>query len=217
MDGKHQVALEALKYIREGNVVGLGSGTTASEFIRELGKSAIKDKIIGVATSTSSDNLARELGIKTVDIDDVDWIDITVDGADEVDGDLNILKGGGGQLTREKMVWKKSRKYLVIVTAEKLVARIPDKRGIPVEIIHFGHRTTMKNLELLGLHCKLREGFVTDNGNLICDCTVHDPVDLLSLEGKIKTITGVVESGLFLGGKKTVLVAGESGVREIGV
>ncbi|MEM4212764.1 MAG: ribose 5-phosphate isomerase A, partial [Thermoplasmatales archaeon] len=132
MDGKHQVALEALKYIREGNVVGLGSGTTASEFIRELGKSAIKDKIIGVATSTSSDNLARELGIKTVDIDDVDWIDITVDGADEVDGDLNILKGGGGQLTREKMVWKKSRKYLVIVTAEKLVARIPDKRGIPV-------------------------------------------------------------------------------------
>ncbi|MEM4090076.1 MAG: ribose-5-phosphate isomerase A, partial [Thermoplasmatales archaeon] len=85
MDKKLQVALEAIKYIAEGNVVGLGSGTTASEFIKELAKSRQKDKIVGVATSISSENLARGLGIKTVNIDDVDWIDITVDGADEVD------------------------------------------------------------------------------------------------------------------------------------
>ncbi|MEM0128074.1 MAG: ribose-5-phosphate isomerase RpiA [Thermoplasmatales archaeon] len=215
MDKKLQVALEAIKYIAEGNVVGLGSGTTASEFIKELAKSRQKDKIVGVATSISSENLARGLGIKTVNIDDVDWIDITVDGADEVDRDLNILKGGGGQLTREKMVWKKSKRYLVIITDEKLVTKIPEKRGIPVEIMQFGHATIIKNIELLGLKCKLREGFITDNGNMICDCTRSDKGNVESLDLKIKGITGVVETGLFLGGKKTVLVSTENEIRKI--
>jgi len=216
MDKKTLVAVEALKHISEGNVVGLGSGTTASQFIMELGKSNLRDKIVGVATSIASENLAREAGLKTVDIDDVDWIDVTVDGADEVDRDLNILKGGGGQLTREKIVWKKSRKYVVIITDDKLVTRIPEKRGIPIEIIHFGKFTTMKKLESLGLNCKLREGFITDNGNVICDCFPSEMENLEALEGRIKAVSGVVESGLFLGGNKTILVADNDRIRVIG-
>ncbi|MGC8644738.1 MAG: ribose-5-phosphate isomerase RpiA [Thermoplasmata archaeon] len=213
MDKKAMVAIEAVKYIGDGDVVGLGSGTTASQFIRELGKSQMRDKIVGVPTSIASENLAREVGLKTVDIDDIDWIDITVDGADEVDRDMNILKGGGGQLTREKIVWKKSKKYLIIITDDKLVARIPEKRGIPVEILHFGRGTTMRNLEAVGLSCKLREGFVTDNGNAVCDCFPQDKDDLVELHGKIKAVTGVIETGLFLGGKKTILVSTGSEIR----
>ncbi|MCL5874616.1 MAG: ribose-5-phosphate isomerase RpiA [Candidatus Thermoplasmatota archaeon] len=207
MDKKEQVAREALNYISVGNVVGLGSGTTASQFIKILGTSPIKNKIVGVATSLSSDKLAREAGIKTVDIDSVDWIDVTVDGADEVDSNLNILKGGGGQLTREKKVRNKSKNYIVIISDEKLVSTIPEKFPIPVEVLPFGHRTTMKEMESLGMKCKFRGDFVTDNGNLICDCKLLESCDLQTLDQQIKSITGVVETGLFLGGNKTVLVS----------
>ncbi|MCL4412294.1 MAG: ribose-5-phosphate isomerase RpiA [Candidatus Thermoplasmatota archaeon] len=207
MDKKEQVAREALNYILKGDVVGLGSGTTASQFIKLLGQSDIKDSIVGVATSTASEKLAREVGIKTVDIDAVDWISLTVDGADEVDKNLNILKGGGGQLTREKKVRNKSKNYLVIVSDDKLVERIGNRFPIPVEVLPFGHETTKKELEGLGLTCQFRGDFVTDNGNLICDCKPLTRLDLNKTDQQLKIITGVVETGLFLGGKKTVLVS----------
>lgn len=213
MDKKEQVAKEALNFLAQGNVVGLGSGTTASKFINILGSSSLKEKIVGVATSLSSEKLAREVGIKIVDIDSVDWIDVTVDGADEVDTDLNILKGGGGQLTREKKVRNKSKNYVVIVSDEKVVPKIPYKFPVPVEVIHFGHETTKKEIESLGMTCRLREGFVTDNGNLIYDCTQNEKVDLQLLNKQIKEITGVIETGLFLGGKKTVLVSDGTDVK----
>jgi ribose 5-phosphate isomerase A len=207
MDKKEHVAREALRFISEGNVVGLGSGTTASQFIKILGADKIKNKIVGVATSLSSDKLAREVGIKTVDIDSVDWIDVTIDGADEVDSNLNVLKGGGGQLTREKKVRNKSKNYVVIISNEKLVSTIPEKFSIPVEVMPFGHRTTMKELESLGMKCVLREDFLTDNGNLIYDCRLVERCDLQKLDQQVKLITGVIETGLFLGGNKTVLVS----------
>ena len=207
MDKKEQVAREALKFIVQGNVVGLGSGTTASRFIEVLGGSDIRGKIVGVSTSISSSKLAREVGIKTVDIDTVDWIDITIDGADEVDKNLNILKGGGGMLTREKKVRNKSRNYVVIISDEKLVDTIPTKFPIPIEVLSFGKNTTLKEIEAIGMVCHFREGFITDNGNLICDCKPLDKFDLQELDHRIKGITGVVETGLFLGGKKTVLVS----------
>jgi ribose 5-phosphate isomerase A len=213
MDKKEQVAKEALNFLAQGNVVGLGSGTTASKFISILGSSSVKDKIVGVATSLASEKLAREVGIKIVDIDSVDWIDVTVDGADEVDSDLNILKGGGGQLTREKKVKNKSKTYIVIISDEKVVPRIPHKFPIPVEVIHFGHDTTKKDLEALGMSCRFRADFITDNGNLICDCTPTEKVDLQFLNKRIKEITGVVETGLFLGGKKTILVSNGTEVK----
>ncbi len=207
MDKKEQVAREALNYILKGDVVGLGSGTTASQFIKLLGQSDIKDSIVGVATSTASEKLAREVGIKTVDIDAVDWISLTVDGADEVDKSLNVLKGGGGQLTREKKVRNKSKNYLVIVSDDKLVERIGNRFPIPVEVLPFGHETTKKELEGLGLTCQFRGDFVTDNGNLICDCKPLTRLDLNKTDQQLKLITGVVETGLFLGGKKAVLVS----------
>lgn len=207
MDKKEQVARAALGYISSGNVVGLGSGTTASHFIKLLGGSSLRDEVVGVATSISSDKLAREVGIKTVDIDSIEWIDITVDGADEVDKELNILKGGGGQLTREKKVRNKSKNYLIIVSDEKIVEAIPERLPIPVEVLPFGNRTTMKEMESLGLKCKLREGFVTDNGNIIYDCKMEERSDINKLDQQIKLITGVIETGLFLGGRKVVLVS----------
>jgi ribose 5-phosphate isomerase A len=207
MDKKEQVAMEAQKYIKEGDIVGLGSGTTASLFIRLLGKSNLKDRIVGVATSIASEKIAREVGIQTVDIDSVDWIDITVDGADEVDNDLNILKGGGGQLTREKKVRKKSKKYVIIISDEKLVQKIPERIGIPIEVLPFAHNTTLKDLEELGMTCKFRRDYITDNGNLICDCKPLEKFDLEKLDQKIKGITGVVETGLFLKGEKIILVS----------
>ncbi len=207
MDKKEHVAMEALNYILPGDVVGLGSGTTASQFIKLLGASSLKDGIVGVATSINSERLAGEVGIKTVDIDTVDWVSVTVDGADEVDRNLNILKGGGGQLTREKKVRNKSKNYLVIVTDEKMVERIGDRFPIPVEVLSFGHSTTKKEIEQLGMICQFRKGFVTDNGNLICDCKTLTKFDLQRLDQQIKLITGVVETGLFLGGNKTILVS----------
>ena len=207
MDKKEQVAKEALSFIVQGNVVGLGSGTTASQFIKILGKSGLKDKIVGVATSLNSDKLAREVGLRTVDIDSVDWIDVTVDGADEVDKDLNILKGGGGHLTREKKVRNKSKNYVIIVSDEKIVTRLAEKFPIPVEVLPFGHKTTLKELESIGMSCKFREDFITDNGNMICDCKPLEKFDLQNLHFRMKEIAGVVETGLFLGGEKTVLVS----------
>ncbi len=207
MDKKEHVAREALNYILPGDVVGLGSGTTASQFIKLLGASNLKDRVVGVATSINSERLAREVGIKTVDIDTVDWISVTVDGADEVDRSLNILKGGGGQLTREKKVRNKSKNYLVIVTDEKMVEGIGDRSPIPVEVLSFGHNTTKKEIEQLGMTCQFRNDFITDNGNLICDCKTLTKFDLRRLEQQIKSITGVVETGLFLGGNKTILVS----------
>lgn len=216
MDKKEMVAREALNYVSQGNVVGLGSGSTASIFIKFLGSSSLREKVVGVATSLASENLAREVGIKTVDVDSVDWVDVTVDGADEVDKDLNILKGGGGQLTREKKVRNKSKNYVVIISDEKLVPKIPNRFPIPVEVLPFGHVTTKKEIEELGLLCQLREGFVTDNGNLIYDCRPIEKFDLLGLHQAIKGITGVVETGLFLGGKKKVLISNGVEVKVLG-
>ncbi len=215
MDKKRHVAQEAVKYVKEGDVVGLGSGTTASEFIKILGESNLKTKVVGVATSIGSERLARNSGIKVVDIDSVQWIDICVDGADEVDEALDILKGGGGQLTREKKVRNKSKKYLIIVTDDKLVTKIPEKRGIAVEILQFGYRTTIDDLESLGMKCEFRENFVTDNGNFICDCRPLISIPLDSLGAKIKAITGVVEHGLFIGQEKTILISDGKTVRKL--
>jgi len=214
-DKKELVSREALKFVSKGSVVGLGSGTTASVFIELLAKSSLRDQVACVSTSYTTEILARDLGLKTVDIDSVDWIDITVDGADEVDEEMNILKGGGGALTREKKVAKKSREYVIIVSNDKLVKRIPEKRGIPVEILHFGHKTTMKEIESLGLRGKLRENFLTDNGNLVCDFLPVGEIDIRKVNGEIKSITGVVETGLFLDMKKIVLVSDGYSVKKL--
>ncbi len=207
MDKKILAAKEALKFISHGNVVGLGTGTTANEFIKLLATNEISKSIVGVATSINTENLARSLGIQMVDIDSVDRIDVTVDGADEIDPMGNLLKGGGGALTREKKVALSSRNYVIIVSDEKMVKKIPDHMGIPIEIIQFGKKKTIECIEDLKFICRLRENFITDNGNVVVDCIPTNDMDVTILNQQIKGLNGVVETGLFLKFKKTIIIS----------
>lgn len=207
MDKKLIAAKEALNFVSPGNVIGLGTGTTANEFIKLLSKSDLCKSVIGVATSINTENLATNLGIKIVDIDSVDKIDVTIDGADEVDPYGNILKGGGGALTREKKVALSSRDYVIIVSDEKMVQKIPDHMGIPIEILPFGKKKTIESIENLKFICRLRENFITDNGNFIVDCIPSNEIDLPVANREIKSLNGVVETGLFLNFKKTIIIS----------
>jgi ribose 5-phosphate isomerase A len=207
MDKKLMAAKEALKFVSPGNVIGLGTGTTANEFIKLLSKSDLRRSIIGVATSINTENLAMDLGIQIVDIDSVDKIDVTIDGADEIDPSGNILKGGGGALTREKKVALSSTNYVIIASDEKMVKKIPDHMGIPIEILPFGKKKTIESIENLKFICRLRENFITDNGNLVVDCIPSNEIDLSVANKEIKGLNGVVETGLFLNFKKTIIIS----------
>jgi len=207
MDKKLMAAKEALKFVSPGNVIGLGTGTTANEFIKLLSKSDLRRSIIGVATSINTENLAMDLGIQIVDIDSVDKIDVTIDGADEIDPSGNILKGGGGALTREKKVALSSMNYVIIASDEKMVKKIPDHMGIPIEILPFGKKKTIESIENLKFICRLRENFITDNGNLVVDCIPSNEIDLSVANKEIKGLNGVVETGLFLNFKKTIIIS----------
>ncbi len=198
---KKIVAERALMEIRPGDVVGLGTGTTAAEFIKLLGASEVAKKIVGVPTSLETEFLARSLGIKLVDINEVDHVDVTVDGADEVDPNKNLIKGGGGALTREKIVAHYSKKYIIIVTNEKMVPKIPFNHPIPIEVLPFSYAILKRELEYEGLMCLRRDKFITDNGNYILDCTPsnYENHDIFDLYRKIKLKQGVVECGIFTG------------------
>lgn len=215
MDKKVLAANEALKYIQPGNVVGLGTGTTATEFIKLLASSDLSKSIIGVATSINTENLAKNLGLQIVDIDSVESIDITVDGADEIDPAGNLLKGGGGALTREKKVALNSRDYIIIATNEKMVKKIPEHMGIPIEIIPFGKKKTVRSIEDLKFVCRIRDNFITDNGNVIVDCIPTKEIDLTTINQDIKNLNGVVETGLFLNFKKTIIISDGNAVKII--
>ncbi|MGC8546631.1 MAG: ribose-5-phosphate isomerase RpiA [Thermoplasmata archaeon] len=207
MDKKLMAAKEALNFVSPGNVIGLGTGTTANEFIKLLSKSDLCKSVLGVATSINTENLATNLGIKIVDIDSVDKIDVTIDGADEIDPSGNLLKGGGGALTREKKVALSSRNYVIIVSDEKMVKKIPDHMGIPIEILPFGKKKTIESIENLKFICRLRENFITDNGNFIVDCIPSNEIELSVANREIKSLNGVVETGLFLNFKKTIIIS----------
>ncbi|MGC8574863.1 MAG: ribose-5-phosphate isomerase RpiA [Thermoplasmata archaeon] len=207
MDKKLMAAKEALNFVSPGNVIGLGTGTTANEFIKLLSKSDLCKSVLGVATSINTENLATNLGIKIVDIDSVDKIDVTIDGADEIDPSGNLLKGGGGALTREKKVALSSRNYVIIVSDEKMVKKIPDHMGIPIEILPFGKKKTIESIENLKFICRLRENFITDNGNFIVDCIPSNEIELSVANREIKSLNGVVETGLFINFKKTIIIS----------
>lgn len=213
MDKKALAAAEALKYVRPGDVVGLGTGSTANEFIKLLAASDLGKSIVGVATSIHTENIARKLGIQIVDIDSVENIDITVDGADEIDLSGNLLKGGGGALTREKKVALNSREYIIIASDEKMVKKIPDHMGIPIEIIPYGKKKTTRAIEDLKFVCRFRENFITDNGNIIVDCIPIGEIDLISINKEIKGLNGVVETGLFLNFRKTIIISDGTNVK----
>jgi len=194
MHPRDRAAQAAVAHVTDGMIVGLGSGDTASRAIRMLAGRAIG----GVATSEKSAALARSVGIEVRAPDDVAAIDLTIDGADELDAQLRLIKGGGGAHTREKLVARASKQMIVVADADKRVARLGEHMRLPVEILPFAHAWTLARLDALGLPPIVRAGFVTDNGNLIADCALGPVDDLAALAARLKALPGVVEHGLFL-------------------
>jgi len=211
---KLQAAQAALEEIRDGMVVGLGSGSTASIFIRELGKAGVN--VVGIPTSEESRRIAEEVGVRLTSLKDHPHVDVTVDGADEVSPDLHLIKGLGGALVREKIVAHASHRVVIIVDESKLVARLGTKTVIPVEVIPLAVPRVL--LRLTGAQIREKNGqpFVTDNGNLILDWKHGAIEDPPALEKELKGMTGVVDSGIFTGVASVVIVAGSSGVRKLG-
>lgn len=205
------IAERALDWIAPGAVVGLGTGRAAGAFLSMLAaKISAGLYVRGVPTSEATANLARELGIPLVEFDAVEGIDVTVDGADEVDPELNLIKGLGGALLREKVVAAASKKLLILVQAEKCVDVLGARGILPVEVVRFAAQFSRRRLAELGLEGEIRlvadKPLVTDNGNLIVDCRVRPGTNLAALEPAIRRIPGVIDTGLFLGMADTVLV-----------
>ncbi|ACB39128.1 ribose 5-phosphate isomerase A [Pyrobaculum neutrophilum] len=221
--GKALVAREAVKYIKSGMVVGLGSGTTAREFIKALGELGPRDVAL-VATSVDSELLAVEVGLgdRLRPLWAVDRIDIAVDGADEVTEEKILLKGRGGALLREKVVDYMAERFLVLIEEHKLVQHIPARNPIPIEVVPWAWRSVARAVEAkFGGTAKLRQDgaklgpALTDNGNYLLDWTPPGPVEP-SLEEELKLIPGVVENGIFSKRRDaTVLVARGDGTLKV--
>ncbi len=216
MDKKKAAAEEAVKLVRDGMIVGLGTGSTANHAIEGLGRRVGEGlRIQGVATSKFTEQLARKVGISITTLEEVGEIDLTIDGADEVDRSFNLIKGMGGALLREKIVAFASKQEVIIVDDSKLVEVLGKKSPLPVEVVPFGHTKTRDALESLGCKASLKGGsapFLTDNGNLIYECRFEGIEDAEMLEAEIDLIPGVVESGLFIDLATTVVVASAKGV-----
>ncbi len=196
------LAERALRYVRPGQVLGLGTGRAAAAFIRALGASRLKVK--GIPTSEATAELARSVGIELGELDGTHAIDIDFDGADEVDPDLNLLKGRGGALVREKVIAAAARRRVILVGAEKLVGRLGERCSLPVEVIPFAAAFVQEELDEHGIRATIRMSengrrFRSDNGNCILDCEVGPIADAHRLEHEIHTLPGVVGTGLFLG------------------
>jgi len=219
-DPKALAAHEALRLVRPGMTVGLGTGSTATHFIEQLAVEVQVGRlhgVVGIPTSDRSDQLARLLGIPIVGFDTHPRCDLTVDGADEADGTLDLIKGLGGALLREKLVAQNSERLVIIVDASKRVARLGTKGPLPVEVTRFGLPAHERFVRDLGAEPTLRLGpdggpFVTDNGNHILDCRwpggVADPAAIASA---LSARAGIVEHGLFLGLAECLIVAHPDG------
>jgi ribose 5-phosphate isomerase A len=212
-DLKRQVAQAALKYAQEG-IIGVGSGSTVNFFIDCLKE--IKGKIDGaVAASEASAERLRQHGIRVFDLNSVDKLDVYVDGADEVTEHLHMIKGGGGALTREKIVAAVAKKFVCICDASKLVP-VLGKFPLPVEVIPMARSHVGREMLKRGAHPVLREKFTTDNGNLILDCHGLTLLDPPALEGELNSIAGVVTNGIFARRPADVLLLAEAtGVRTL--
>ena len=210
---KQQVAQAALKYAQEG-VIGVGSGSTVNFFIDSLAKQ--KHKIEGaVAASEASAERLKKHGIRVFDLNSVDRLDVYVDGADEVTEHLTMIKGGGGALTREKIVAAVAKQFVCICDASKLVP-VLGKFPLPLEVIPMARSYVARELVKMGGHPRLREGFTTDNGNVVLDCHGMTLLDPPRTEGELNQLAGVVTNGIFARRPADVLLLAEStGVRTI--
>jgi ribose 5-phosphate isomerase A len=221
MNPKQRAAEAAMGFLHGGMVIGLGTGSTADFFLQALG-GALKEgrlhNIVGVATSRQSERRSQELGIPLTTLAQSPRLDVTVDGADEVDPRLDLIKGLGGALLREKIVAQNSKRLIIIADASKAVPKLGTKSPLPVEVAQFAHETQEVFLKGLGATPTLRRNrdgatFVTDNGNYIFDCRFPSGIDdPHALSTALRERAGIVESGLFLGIAKVALIAGEKDV-----
>ena len=218
---REAAAREALKYVRSGQVVGVGTGSTAMLFLRELHKSIISgavSNVLLIPTSTETEIEIVRLGLANLLRYpwQVDRIDVAIDGADEVDGRKNLIKGGGAALTREKIIDYWAREFIVIVDETKVFDSIPSRHPIPIEVIPFAWSIVRTRLEELGGTAELRFGggkrgpVVTDNGNYIIDYMPRSVTNIEDLERVIKEIPGVVEVGVFSGKKVSRVIIGRA-------
>ena len=220
-DAKRMAARRALEFVEDGMLLGLGSGTTSTIFIEELGARVKQGlRVRGIATSIASQQLAQSLSIPITNFDESPELDLAIDGADEVGPGLALIKGGGGALLREKIVESAARKFIVIADSSKVV----DQLGafpLPVEVIKMALPIVTRKLEAFGLNPKLRQrpdgsNYITDENNYILDCACGAIPDPAKTAAEIRGIAGVVEHGLFLGMASFALIAGDKGVTKIG-
>lgn len=208
----------AAAQLKDGMIVGLGSGSTARFVVAEIGRLVSAGlRVVGVPTSENTADQARSLGIPLSTLAEYPEIDVTIDGADEVEiEDFNLIKGGGGNLLREKIVASASKRLVIVVDGSKVVDRLRGK--VPVEVAQFGWQSTAKRLAALGSKPVKREGpdgktFVTDGGNFILDCDFGAIESPAELQARLDGTVGVVEHGLFIGLASQVVVGEPSGVR----
>ena len=203
---------KAIEFINSGDVVGLGSGRASTAFIKLLGEKVKAGfKVQGVPTSEDSASLARSLNIPLVTLEEaIGNISCAIDGADEVDPDLNLIKGYGRALVREKIIAASAKKFIILVGDDKIVSKLGSRGKLPVEVVPFGAALVNHKLHSLGIHGEIwmKNGAqgITDNGNLILDCIIPPTLDPAKLEHSIRTIPGVVDTGFFIQMADVVLV-----------
>jgi ribose 5-phosphate isomerase A len=217
---KQAAADAAVAMVEDGMVLGLGTGSTAKLAVEALAKRVAGGlRVIGVPTSEFTGGQARALGIAISTLDEHPQVDLTIDGADEVAlGSLNLIKGHGGALLREKIVASASRRLVIIVDESKLVEKLGSKFALPVEVVPFGWTVAAHKLSALGGNPELRKEaggkpFLTDGGHYILNCEFGAIAAPAELEARLNSIVGVVEHGLFLGMATEVIVAGENGIK----
>jgi ribose 5-phosphate isomerase A len=220
---KQQAAIQAVTHVRSGMAVGLGTGSTARYAILEIGRLLRENKlssIVGVPTSETSAQLAIENGIPLAELTAA-GVEVAIDGADEIDPNLDLIKGHGNALVKEKLVEFNAKLFIVVADSSKLVNQLGEKFSVPVEIMQWGYKATLIQLAAVAPQVQVRQHFrdgqpvISDNGNYIAHCTFTEIKNARDIEDRIKYIPGVIGTGLFLGLAKIAYVAGENGVQKL--
>ena len=219
-EAKKRVASEAVKHVKDGFVIGLGSGSTAAYVINEIGLMKKQDRLelLGVPSSSQAMLLAVQSGIPLTTLDEHPNLDLAIDGADEVDNKLNMIKGGGGALTKEKIVASAAKQVIIIADETKLVKKLGTTFRVPIEVLPFALATVTNSIKKIGGKPFLREGkrkvgaVITDNGNYILDVEFGSINDAKELNQKLKFIPGIIETGLFIDIADIVYLGKEDGM-----